>query len=384
VRLLVLHSRYRSGASSGENQVVETEAEALAGAGHDVRVWSPEPRVNGALSSALAGGRAVHSPAAVRHVRALVRRHRSEVVHCHNLFPLLSPSVLRAAADEGAAVVVTLHNYRLLCLPATFLREGATCELCLGRLPWRGVVHACYRGSRPASGALAVSIAAHRAARTFERVHRFLAVSAFVREKYLAAGFSPERLMVKPNFVPEPVVGRSGRDYHLYLGRLSPEKGVETLLAAHRPEHGRLLVVGDGPARDDLRARASSLVELRSAVPTEQVPSLLARARSVLLPSRSYEGAPRIVLEAYASGVPVVASRIGGLAEIVLDGVSGLQVDGRDPAAWADALARLGDDVENDRLGAGARRLWEERYGPREGVRALEEAYAAALAEAHV
>jgi glycosyltransferase involved in cell wall biosynthesis len=382
MRVLILHSRYLSGESSGENQVVDSEAALLAGAGHDVQVWAPESQADGPMSRVRAGFAAVHSRAAVRHVRQLVRRHGSEVVHCHNLFPVLSPSVLRAAADEGAAVVMTLHNYRLICLPATFLRDGSTCELCLGRLPWRGVVHACYRGSRPGSAALAASIAGHRVAGTFARVHRFLAVSRFVRDKYLQAGVSGDRLVVKPNFVPDPRLRRSRRDYHLYLGRLSPEKGVATVLAAHRPGHGRLLIAGDGPAREELRAQASRDVEFVGPVRTRDVPALLARARSLLLPSRSYEGAPRVVLEAYASGVPVIASRIGGLREVVDHGGSGLLVDAEDPNAWAAALARLADDDVNERMGAAARGLWEERYGPREGLRALEAAYEAALAAA--
>jgi glycosyltransferase involved in cell wall biosynthesis len=375
VRILILHSRYASGDASGENRVVESEARLLAAAGHDVETWTPEPDTNGPLRLLATGVGALHSRSATAAVRRLVREHGSEIVHCHNLFPRLSPSVLAAAAREGAGVVVTLHNYRLLCLPATFLRDGRVCEDCLGHVPWRGVVHRCYRRSLPGSGVLAGSLALHRAAGTFRRVHRFLAVSAFVREKYLQADFPAERIVVKPNFVPGRTV-RRGRGRHLlYLGRLSHEKGIATVLAAHRPAlHGRLVIAGDGPERGRLEARAGSGVEFVGAVPADRVDELLTEARALLVPSQSYEGAPRAVLEAYAAGVPVVASRIGALPELVEDGRSGLLVAPRDTDAWADAM-RVVANGDHAGLGAAARRLWQERYSPERGVALLEDAY---------
>ena len=151
MRILVLHSRYLSGQTSGENRVVEDEVELLSEAGHDVQVWSPSPSPSpselSTLGLARLGVGAVWSRAAVKEVRRLMRRQRTEIVHCHNLFPMLSPAVLSAAAAEGASVVMTLHNYRLFCLPATFLRDGRICEDCLGHIPWRGVMHRCYRDS---------------------------------------------------------------------------------------------------------------------------------------------------------------------------------------------------------------------------------------------
>ncbi len=158
LRILILHSPYLTGDASGENRVVEQEARLLEAAGHSVWTFLPERRA----SRRLGGGRealsAVWSGDAVRRVRGLIARDSPDVVHCHNLFPALSPAVLRAADDAGAAVVMTLHNYRLLCLPATFLRDGRVCELCLGRQPWRGVVHRCYRGSLGGSAALGTSL----------------------------------------------------------------------------------------------------------------------------------------------------------------------------------------------------------------------------------
>jgi glycosyltransferase involved in cell wall biosynthesis/predicted ATP-grasp superfamily ATP-dependent carboligase len=380
MRILQLHSRYASGDASGENRVVEGERELLTQAGHEVWTWLPDPPDDDPGALVRAGLGTVHSGFAARAVRRLVREQRTEVVHCHNLFPGLSPSVLAAAADEGAAVVMTLHNYRLLCLPATLLREGHVCEDCVGRVPWRGVVHRCYRDSLLGSGALAGSLVVHHTARSFGRVHRFLAVSDFVRDKYVQAGFPADRILVKPNFVPAAHRRDGAGEYFLYAGRLAAEKGVATLLEAHRPEHGRLLVVGDGPERDRLEALAGANIEFAGPVAADDVAPLIAGARALLMPSLSYEGAPRTLLEAYAAGVPVVASRIGALPTLVDDGVTGILVPTREPGAWAAAMTRLVDDHESERLGEEAYRLWEARYRPQCVLPQLEEGYRLALA----
>ena len=247
VRILILHSRYLSGASSGENRVVDDEARLLTDGGHRVDVWDPAPNSARGLHRMGMAGRAIWSTDATARVHGLIRRSKAEVVHCHNLFPLLSPAVLRAASGEGAAVVMTLHNYRLLCLPATFIRDGRVCEDCLGRAPWPGVVHACYRGSTLGSAALATSLSLHNAFHTFDRVTKYLAVSGFVRRKYMEAGWPDDRIEVKSNFAWENPKREGPGRYFLYLGRLSPEKGIATLLSAWRRSSARLLVVGDGP-----------------------------------------------------------------------------------------------------------------------------------------
>jgi glycosyltransferase involved in cell wall biosynthesis len=383
VRILILHSQYLSGQTSGENRVVEDEARLLAKAGHEVGSWTPAPSDPQDFGAARLGTRAIWSRDAAKEVGRLVRNQRSEIVHCHNLFPLLSPAVISAASAEGAAVVMTLHNYRLLCLPATFLRDGRTCEDCLGRLPWRGVIHGCYRDSRLGSGALASSLALHRAVRTFARVRLYLAVGQFVRDKYVQAGFPEDRVAVKPSFVAAAPRRRGPGDYFLFLGRLSREKGLGTLLAVWSRSRERLVVAGDGPERALLRDSPSS-VEYRGALPADEIPSLLSRARALLLPSLSYEGAPRVVLEAYASGVPVLAGRLGGLPELIEDGSSGVLVRPGDVAAWAAAVERLTEDAEAERMGERAWQLWQERYSPERGLANLEAAYSAAQSRAPI
>jgi glycosyltransferase involved in cell wall biosynthesis len=379
VRVLIVHSRYLSGPASGENAVVRDEARLLTQAGHRVEVWEPTPgRVTG-IGLVGTGIHATWSPQAVTRVRGMAREMSAEVVHIHNLFPTLSPAVLRAAAEQGAAPVMTLHNYRLMCLPSTFLRDGGICEDCLGRTPWPGVIHRCYRGSLLGSAAMAASLSVHRALRTFERIVLYLPVSEFVRRKYVEAGFPPDRLRVKSNFA-WPTARREGPgDHFLFLGRLSPEKGLQTLVSAWRNTPAKLLVVGDGSEASRLRDAAGPNVEFAGPVPRTQVAEILRGARALLLPSLWYEAQPRVILEAYAAGVPVVASRIGGLPDLVVEGGSGLLVPPNDPDAWARAAGRLLDDQETERFGSGAYRLWEERYSPERAIRDLEDAYGEAL-----
>ena len=251
MRILILHSTYLSGWTSGENSVVRDEERVLKEAGHDVASWTPSPGPD--VSHARLGARTIWSPAALSHVRNEIESHRPEIVHVHNLYPMLSPAVLRVGRHEGPRVVMTLHNYRMLCLPATCFRDGEICERCVGRVPWRGVAYRCYRGSALGSAALATSLTVHRSLRTLEHVSRFLAVSNFVRDKHVEAGFAPQRVLVKPNFSWPRARRQGAGEYFLYAGRLTPEKDVALLVDAWRATNTPAVVVGDGPQSDALR-----------------------------------------------------------------------------------------------------------------------------------
>jgi glycosyltransferase involved in cell wall biosynthesis len=374
VRILVVHSRYASGHLSGENRVVADEARLLEEAGHDVCVWAPSgKRLRGAQIAA-AGARTVWSRTATGRLRSLMRGYRPDVVHCHNLFPLLSPAVLREASGR-APVLATLHNYRLLCLPATFARNGRSCEDCLARSPWRGVVHGCYRDSRVASAPLALSLSLHRAIGSFDRVSVYLAVSAFVREKHVQAGFPPERIHVKPNFVWPGERRRGPGGAFLYIGRLAPEKGIIQLVESWRGVPAPLLVVGDGPDATRLRSIAPPNVELKPPVPPDEIPHLLASARALVFPTLAYEGAPLAILEAFAAGVPVLARSVGAVPELVEDGVSGVLLPSFTSAEVAAGAARLLDNAEAERMGDAAWTAWSDRYSPERGLARLEQEY---------
>jgi glycosyltransferase involved in cell wall biosynthesis len=325
-----------------------------------------------------AGVGAIWARDAVAEVERRIARHEPDVVHCHNLFPALSPAVLRATRDK-APTVITLHNYRFLCLPATFLRDGRICEDCLNRLPWPGVVHGCYQGSVAASAALASSLVLHRTIDTYQHIRLYIAISEFVRQKHVEGGLPGERTVVKPHFAWRVEPRQGPGEYFMYLGRLSPEKGVSTLVDAWAQVSGKLLIIGDGPEASRLRETAPANVEFRRTVAPSAVPRLLRGARAILSPSVSHEGAGKVVLEAYAAAVPALVSRAGGLPEVVQDEVTGLVLPPSDPEAWARAADRLLDDSESERMGRSAWELWSDRYTPEQGLVNLESAYRRAV-----
>jgi glycosyltransferase involved in cell wall biosynthesis len=353
---------------------VEDEARLLQDAGHRVRVWNPEPKNIRGAGLVATGLGTVWSRGAAGRVRALIHSLEPDVVHLHNLFPALSPAALRAAAGEKVPVVMTLHNYRLMCLPATLLRDDRACELCVGHVPWRGVVYRCYRDSVLGSGALATSLTLHRAMGTFDRVDLYIAISNFVKRKHVEVGLSPESILVKPHFAWDGPQRKSEGEYFLYVGRFSPEKGTSFLIEMWREVRAPLVVVGDGPEGPRLRRVAPPGVEFRGTVSSAEVPALMAGARALLVPSIGSEAAGKTVLEAYAAGVPVIASAVGALPEVVRPAETGFLLPPGDRAAWRRCIGGL-DNKELRRLGGNARRAWESAFSPRQGLEQLVDAY---------
>jgi glycosyltransferase involved in cell wall biosynthesis len=390
VRVLVVHNRYRSAQPSGENAVVEEETSLLRGAGATVEVLSVESDdiASWPLAKRLTlPGRVVWSRDGARTVRRAIAGFRPDVVHFHNTFPLLSPAALRAAHGAHVRVVQTLHNFRPLCPAATFLRDGKVCEDCLGRVPIPAVVHGCYRSSRLATLPIAAKDALHSAIGTWSgAVDTYITPSEFARSRYLKAGWLPEQIVVKYNTAPDP--GAPRPDYEggfVCLSRLAPEKGIDVLLDAWArtfPDGGaRLRVVGSGELDATFRDRTATLtgVELTGQLPRDAGLEILAGARALVVPSRWYEVFPRIVAEAYALGVPVIASRIGSLEEIVADGRTGLHFAPDDAADLGRALRALADDRGlAERLGEGARREYEQHLSPRATTDRLLEIYSGA------
>ena len=362
--------------------MVDDEARLLREAGHEVVLWDPEPVPpdrQGVLGLLRTGSNAIWSRDAQRALGELIGSNDTQVVHLHNLLPELSPAVIRTADAAGVPVVCTLHNYRLLCLPATLELDQVVCERCVGHVPIPGVIHACYRGSHLGSAVVATSLVLHRALGTFGKVRRFLPVSRFVLEMYERAGFDPRTMQVKSNFAWGGAVRKGAGSHFLYAGRLSREKGLDVVLRAWEPDLGTLLVAGPGPEEARLRERSTDGVEFLGTVTPDRVQELMMGARAVVVPSRWFETSGRVVIEAGAAGVPVIASRIGALPEAIDDGSSGQLVDPDDVAAWHDAIRSLLDDDESVRLGRGALDVWRSRYTPDRALTHLESIYAEAV-----
>lgn len=368
VKVFILHNRYQL--RGGEDESTDLEVALLHARGHMVDFLEVDNRAIAGRQAWRAGLQAVWAPSSYRAVRNRLQAERFDVVHVQNFFPLLSPAVLHAARAASVPVVLALRNYRLLCPNALFFRDGRVCEDCLGRLvPWPGVLHRCYRGSRAATGAVATMLVTHRLLRTWQRtVDVFIALTEFARRKFIEGGLPADRIVVKPNFVdPDPGPGPHDGGYALFAGRLSVEKGVRTLLAAwERLGPGiPLKIAGDGPLAGEV-ARAcerNPQIEWLGAQPLDRVHALMGAAALVIAPSEWYETFGRVIVEAYAKGTPVVASDLGAMAELVEDGRTGLRFRPGDPGdlaakvEWAWMHRR-----ELAEMGREARREYEEKY----------------------
>lgn len=330
MKIVLVHNSYRQ--PGGEDAVFAAEAALLRQNGHEVVQFTEDNRrIDGIGQIALAAHTIWSRPTRHRLLRVL-RDVRCDVVHFHNTFPLISPSAYAACREARVPVVQTLHNYRLLCPAATFYRDGGVCEDCLGTTPpWPGVRHACYRESRAQTTVAAAMLTLHRWLKTWqEQVDLYVALTEFARRKFIEGGLPAAKILVKPNFV-SPALGTRGNDgsYALFVGRLAPEKGVRVLLQAWQGLRGSALkIVGDGPLMDEVRAfvqeQKLGCIEVLGQRAHQEVLRLMKEAQLLVFPSEWYEGFPVTIAEAFACGVPVVASRLGAMVEIVDEGRTGL------------------------------------------------------------
>jgi glycosyltransferase involved in cell wall biosynthesis len=368
MRVLMVHGRYLI--RGGEDEVFEAEQRLLRAAGVEVATHEEDNRLvesQGRLRTALD---TVWSRRVYRAIRARLKAEPADLVHVHNFFPLISPAVYHAARAEGAAVVQTLHNYRLLCPAGIFQRDGRICEDCLGRrVAWPAVAHGCYRGSRAGSAAVAAMQAGHWLLGSWQRkVDLYIALTEFGRLKFIEGGLPAEQIAVKPNFVePDPGIGQGGGDFALYVGRLNREKGVPQILAAWRRLGSRLplKIMGDGPLADEVAAAAAELpgVSYLGRQPLGAVLDAMGEARCFVLASTWYEGFPLVISECYARGLPLVASAIGPIPDVVEDGRTGLLFrpgDVDDLVAKVEALLAAPERLAGMR--AAARAVFEARY----------------------
>ncbi len=325
---------------------------------------------------------------AARNLDALLREVRPDVAHVHNIYHHLSPSILPVLQRHRVPVVMTLHDLRLLCPAIHMLRQGEVCERCKGRQWHQAVLGRCVKDSRAASLLAAVETAHQRSRRLYEDgVRVFLCPSRFLRDKYAEWGFPGGKLKHLPNFVdleqwhPSHVAGGE-RDAYVYFGRISTEKGLRTLLetqhlwesehAAGRVDRAplRLLIAGAGPCEGNLRAGLARLqlstAEYLGPLERTGLRQALARARFTVLPSECYENGPMALLESLAAGLPVVGAAVGGVPEMIVDGVTGATAPPREPAALLAAVLRAcaltdGSDADAPR----AARAWAEEHADR-------------------
>ncbi len=387
MKILMVHNRYR--VRGGEDESGDAEVALLRQRGHQVDLWeltNDDIRSGELLRT---GFETVWSRRSYSQVYEQLKQGAHDLLHVQNFFPQASPAVHYAAKAAGKPIVQSLRNYRLLCLNGFLFRDGHVCEDCLHTaVPWPGVVHACYRGSTMGSAAVASMLTVHRALHTWQRkVDVFIALAESFRGKLVHGGVPPDRIRVKPNFVlSDPGIGQHRGGFALFVGRLSPEKGVLSMIKAwNMLADIPLKIIGDGPLEEQVREAASgnANIQLLGRMPHDAALALMKDASMLIFPSEWYEGFGRSVIEAFATGLPVVTSNIGSPAELVGDGLTGLHFSAGDPADLAQkvrwACSHPGDLAL---MGRKARDEYELKYTAEVNYQMLMQIYQAAIEHA--
>ena len=393
MRILIAHNRYRPEAPSGENVVVDQETAALLAAGHEVALFQRHSGEIATWSRLRRAGlplRVLWSSGSRRELAAELVRFAPDVVHVHNTFPLLTPSILYACRDAGVPVVATLHNYKLGCASGELFRDGAVCHDCLEGSRRPALEHGCYRGSRVATVPVVIGARIHAEAwRTL--VSAYVFISAAQRAILEPLGLPAERSFVKHNFVPAPgALPGSAEHAVAFVGRLDPAKGAGFLIPAWaafrvlRPQSSlRLTIAGGGPMAEEITrwAAADPTVTMLGQVSREEAAGILARSRAVLMPSQWEETFGMVAVEAMAQGTAPMAAAHGSFPELITPGRDGELFSPHDRDALVGALAELDDHPGRwDDLGRQAAATYARRFSREASVERLLEIYRFAIA----
>lgn len=385
MRVLMVHTNYQI--RGGEDECFDAESRLLDEMGVEVELYQDDNKRVQDMGKLAVARSTIWSKTAYEGIRAKLRAKPADIVHVHNYLPLISPAAYYAAKEEGAAVVQTLHNYRLMCPNGIFFREGRVCEDCMGKaFAWPSIAHSCYRNSRAGSAVIASMLAYHHMIGTYQKkVDLYFVLNNFMRRKHIEGGLPAERILVKPNFVGNDLgMGDGDGDYALFVSRLTPEKGVELLLEAWRrlAKRIRLIIIGDGPLTDLVQKTVPEIegVEYLGRQPLEKFYELLNKAQCFIAASTWYEGTPRTFIESFARGVPVIAPALGPMADVVEDGRTGMHFRPGDVDSLVEVMERFLDSpAERETMRAGARANFLQQFTAEANKTMLIEAYQRAI-----
>jgi glycosyltransferase involved in cell wall biosynthesis len=391
VKILTVHNHYQYG--GGEDEVFRRERELLSEAGHDIIEYTrhnDEIAQYDLLQTLSLAGRSIWALDSHREVSKLLERESPDIAHFHNTFPLISPSVYYACAAAGVPVVQTLHNSRMICPAGTLYRDGRPCNDCSQRqFAWPAIQHACYQESRVRSALVASMLTIHRWLETWKlKVDKYVVFTDFYRRFFIESGIAPEKIALKPHFVEcDPGVRQGAGDYALFLGRLSPEKGIQTLLSAWKTLQGiPLKIRGEGPMADAVENAADNSagsITLVPRPPRKDIFDLIKGARFLVWPSEGYnETFGLVAIEAFACGVPVISSNVGAMGEIVRDGATGLHFRATDSVDLAEKVTWAWQHKdEMEAMGKTARAEFEARYTRERNYKSLMNIYEGVLSK---
>lgn len=387
MKILFIHNRYQY--TGGEDAVLDAEFSLLQENGHEVLLVGQDNRsIHSFIAKVNAFKDVAYSKTARLWVADKIQHHQPDVVHVHNFFPLLSPSIYDACIESGVPVIQTLHNYRTICPGAMLMRQGNICEKCVTGSAYQAVLHSCYKESVAGTFAVARMVEKHRATDTWKhKVNRFIALTEFARNKFIEAGFPEEKIVVKSNFtvgstLPENEANQN-RAGALFVGRLSQEKGVRTLFNAWGNLDIPLRIAGSGPLESTLSDLIGRSIKALGMLDQRSVQKEMRQAAFLVMPSEWYEGFPMVLVEAFSQGLPVVASRLGGMAEIIEDGVTGLHFEAGNAIDLAEKVRWMVEHPEECRqMGNNARATYLEKYTPEKNYDMLMNIYKEAINDA--
>lgn len=406
IKILLVHNFYQQ--SGGEDTVLESELQILSKRNESDLLTISNNEIKTFFLHLKVATNSHYSSISRKNISLKLSQRNYDVVHVHNFFPILTPSIYDACIEASVPVVQTLHNFRTICPGALLLRNGKVCEKCITGNPYQAMFYRCYRNSILGSLSVARMVAYHRKRKTWkDKVNRFIALTDFAKSKFVEAGFPDQKIIVKPNFYNyssevrgqraennlQNTAGRSQisevkslgtekRKGALFVGRLSPEKGVETMLSAWTSLYIPLRIAGDGPLLDYYCTNRPATVNFLGRLSGEQVSHEMKQASFLIMPSQWYEGFPMVLVEAFAHDLPVIASRLGSMAEIVQDGVTGLHFEPGNPEDLADKVRWMDSHPEEcRRMGENAYQEYLAKYTPEKNYKMLIDIYEQAIEE---
>ncbi len=388
--ILIIHNRYLL--SGGEDEVVKSEENMLRRFGHKVAVYM---RSNSEIQNFSLLKRIktflidiYWSRESYAAVRKLIREKRPDIVHVHNTFFLVSPSIYDACNDEKVPIVQTLHNYRLLCPIGIFYRDGKICKDCLIKGLKSSVINKCWKGSRLATLFLTIIIKIIRLRIFFKKVKHYIVLGEFSRQMYTTNGVPSEKVSIKPNFLDfDPEISNCQGGYGLFIGTLQEYKGIKTLIKAWHnvKDHFPLKIIGEGPLRKELEESAQGKnIEFLGQKPLCDVMDYIKRSLFVIVPSECYETGVRVIIEAFAAGIPLIASNHGAMQELIVEHETGLFFTPKDDKGLSEKVNYLIDHKDiAKKMGFNARKEFEEKYTQEKNYQWLMNVYRLALKNAN-
>lgn len=376
MKIILIHNSHRPGSSSGDDIIFENEVYLLERNNHRVvKIISTNDEFykTAPVKKIITILQIPWSFSSYKKVRQIIRLEKPDIIHVHNVFPLLSPSIYYAADSEGIPVIQTLHDFRFICPVAFLIRDGKICEECINTSPLRSIRYGCFKGSRLKTLPLALMIKLHQSLNTFKvRISAYICLTEFQREIFIKSGFDKKRIFVKPNFIEDtfnPSKNTVG-DYVIFIGRLGAEKGIKTLIEAWRalPDIP-LKIIGSGPESLEIKKLVERFkinnVEFTGILKHYECMNMLRNSRFLIMPSICYETFGLVIIEAFSHAKPVIASKLGAMAELVKDGYTGFLFKPGDAEDLRKKVKMLFREPKNCIImGQNARREYEEKYTP--------------------